>query len=165
MSEAAAKLGRKIKSGKLFEIVVVVILILVVAVIVFTTLTDRETSGEMSSDSADYVQELETRLSKVLSKMEGAGEVSVFVTVASEGEKVLAVETEQGEDGTVTTTPILSGGEPIVLEELMPEITGVLIVAEGANDLSVRFNLLEAAASVLNINQSIIKVYTMGGNS
>ena len=162
MSEAAAKLGRKIKSGKLFEIVVVVILILVVAVIVFTTLTDRETSG---SDSADYVQELETRLSKVLSKMEGAGEVSVFVTVASEGEKVLAVETVEEEDGTVTTTPILSGGEPIVLEELMPEITGVLIVAEGANDLNVRFNLLEAAASVLNINQSIIKVYTMGGNS
>lgn len=165
MSEAAAKLGRKIKSGKLFEIVVVVILILVVAVIVFTTLTDRETSGEISGDSADYVQELETRLSKVLSKMEGAGEVSVFVTVASEGEKVLAMETVEREDGTVTTTPILSGGEPIVLEELMPEITGVLIVAEGANDLNVRFNLLEAAASVLNINQSIIKVYTMGGNS
>ena len=165
MSEAAAKLGRKIKSGKLFEIVVVVILILVVAVIVFTTFMDRETSGEISGDSADYVQELETRLSKVLSKMEGAGEVSVFVTVASEGEKVLAMETVEKEDGTVTTTPILSGGEPIVLEELMPEITGMLIVAEGANDLNVRFNLLEAAASVLNINQSIIKVYTMGGNS
>lgn len=165
MSEAAAKLGRKIKSGKLFEVVVVVILILVVAVIVFTTLTDRETSDETGGDSADYVQELEGRLSKVLSKMEGAGEVSVFVTVASEGEKVLAVETVQSEDGTVTTTPILSGGEPVVLEELMPEITGVLIVAEGANDLNVRFNLLEAAASVLNINQSIIKVYTMGGNS
>ena len=163
MSEAAAKLGRKIKSGKLFEIIVVVILILVVAVIVFTTLTDRETSAETGGDSADYVQELEGRLSKVLSKMEGAGEVSVFVT--SEGEKVLAVETVQSEDGTVTTTPILSGGEPVVLEELMPEITGVLIVAEGANDLNVRFNLLEAAASVLNINQSIIKVYTMGGNS
>lgn len=165
MSESAAKLGRKIKSGKLFEIIVVVILILVVAVIVFTTLTDRETSAETGGDSADYVQELEGRLSKVLSKMEGAGEVSVFVTVASEGEKVLAVETVQSEDGTVTTTPILSGGEPVVLEELMPEITGVLIVAEGANDLNVRFNLLEAAASVLNINQSIIKVYTMGGNS
>lgn len=166
MSETAAKLGQKIKSGKLFEIVVVVILILVVAVIVFTTLTDKDASAaEMNGDSADYVQELETRLSKVLSKMEGAGEVSVFVTVASDGEKVLAVETVQSEDGTVTTTPILSGGEPVILEELMPEITGVLIVAEGANDLNVRFNLLEATASVLNINQSIIKVYTMGGNS
>lgn len=165
MSEAAAKLGQKIKSGKLFEVVVVVILILVVAVIVFTTLTDKDTAADTVGDPADYAQGLETRLSKVLSKMEGSGEVSVFITVASEGEKVLAVETVQSEDGTVTTTPILSGGEPVVLEELMPEITGVLIVAEGANDLNVRFNLLEAAASVLNINQSIIKVYTMGGNS
>ena len=56
--------------------------------------------------------------------------------------------------------PVLSGGEVIVLEELNPEITGVLIVAEGADNLSVRFALLEAAASVLNINQSLIKVYT-----
>ncbi len=163
MSEAA-KLGQKIKSGKFFEIVVVIILILVVAAIVFTTFTEKDASKD-AEGSAAYERELEARLGEVLSKMAGAGEVSVFVTVASEGEKVLAVETEQAEDGTVTTTPILSGGEPIVLEERKPEITGVLIVAEGADDLNVRFNLLEAAASVLNINQSIIKVYTMGGNS
>lgn len=38
----------------------------------------------------------------------------------------------------------------------------MLIVADGADDLNVRFNLLEAAASVLDIDQSIIKVYTRG---
>ena len=89
--------------------------------------------------------------------------MEVFLTVASEGEKVIAVETSESADGTITTTPVFSGGEPVILEELMPEITGVLIVAEGADDLGVRFDLIEASASVLNINQSIIKVYTMGG--
>lgn len=76
---------------------------------------------------------------------------------------VLAMETTVNEDGSVTTKPVLVGGEVVVLEEKYPEITGVLIVSEGADDLSVRFSLLEAAASVLNINQSIIKVYTKGG--
>ena len=77
---------------------------------------------------------------------------------------VVATETTEHADGSVTTSPVLSGGEPIVLEECLPAVTGVLIVAEGADDLSVRFNLLEAAASVLDINQSLIKVYTKGGS-
>ena len=77
---------------------------------------------------------------------------------------MVATETTEHADGSVTTSPVLSGGEPIVLEECLPAVTGVLIVAEGADDLSVRFNLLEAAASVLDINQSLIKVYTKGGS-
>ena len=105
---------------------------------------------------------MQTKLAKVLSRIEGAGEVEVFLTVASEGEKVVATESVESSDGTVTTSPVFSGGEPVILEVLTPEITGVLIVAEGADDLGVRFNLIEATASVLNINQSIIKVYTMG---
>ena len=95
--------------------------------------------------------------------MEGAGNVEVVINARSEGELVLAMETTVNEDGSVTTKPVLVNGEVVVLEEKFPEITGVLIVSEGANDLGVRFSLLEAAASVLNINQSIIKVYTKGG--
>ena len=73
---------------------------------------------------------------------------------------MIATEKIINEDGSVTETPLLSGGEVVVLEEKNPEITGVLIVAEGADDLNVRFNLLEATASVLDIDQSIVKVYT-----
>ncbi len=160
MSEAAGW-KQKLRSGKVLEIIVVVILIAVVAFIVYGAFTDK-TAEESAAE--DYAQELETRLSAVLSKIDGAGEVSVVVTVASDGEKILAMETSEAADGTVTSEPVFAGGEPIVLEELKPEIAGVLIVAEGADDLNVRFNLLEAVASVLNINQSIIKVYTMGGN-
>lgn len=156
---AAGKIRSKFNSGKLFEVIAVVALILAVVVIVFTTFTDKETVNAESGSEA-YAAELESRLSAVLSQMRGAGEVAVFVTVASEGEKVIATETTVAEDGSVTETPVLSGGEVVVLEEKYPEITGVLIVAEGADDLNVRFNLLEAAASVLDIDQSIVKVYT-----
>ena len=146
--------------GKLAETVFILLLIAVAALILFTSLGGKE--GEEPEGS--YARQTEKRLAAVLSQIEGAGEVEVFLTVRSEGELVVATETTEHADGSVTTSPVLSGGEPIVLEECLPAVTGVLIVAEGADDLSVRFNLLEAAASVLDINQSLIKVYTKGGS-
>lgn len=161
MRELLAKLKAKAAGGKLLEIILVVILIAVAAIIVISSLGGGG-GGDTASD--DYARQLEARLSQVLSQMEGAGKVEAFITVRSDGSLVVATETVENPDGSVTTSPVLSGGEPIILEECNPEITGVLIVAEGADDLSVRFNLLEATASVLNINQSLIKVYTKGGS-
>ncbi len=157
MNDVLEKVKTKTKSGKVFEILIVVILALVVAVIVITSFRDNE---EPDNVSEEYVRQMERRLASVLSSMEGVGSVEIFMTVSSEGKTVIATESVVGEDGSVTTKPVFSGGDPIVLEECKPEITGVLIVADGADDLTVRFNLLEATASVLNINQSIIKVYT-----
>ena len=150
-------LRAKLRSGKILEILVVIVLVVIVLVIVLSTFGEKDTQ-EKTAEVA-YAQQLSAQLEEVLSQIEGAGNVKVMITVASEGETVLATETIENADGSVTTQPILVGGEVVVLEEKNPEITGVLIVADGANDLNVRFNLLEAAASVLNINQSIIKVY------
>ena len=157
MNDVLEKVKTKTKSGKVFEILIVVILALVVAVIVITSFRDNE---EPDNVSEEYVRQMERRLASVLSSMEGVGSVEIFMTVSSEGKTVIATESVVGEDGSVTTKPVFSGGDPIVLEECKPEITGVLIVADGADDLTVRFNLLEATASVLYINHSIIKVYS-----
>lgn len=150
-------LRAKLRSGKILEILVVIVLVVIVLVIVLSTFGEKDTQEKTAEET--YALQLSAQLEEVLSQIEGAGNVKVMITVASEGETVLATETIENADGSVTTQPILVGGEVVVLEEKNPEITGVLIVADGANDLNVRFNLLEAAASVLNINQSIIKVY------
>lgn len=152
---------KKFRFGKLPEILAIALFVLAVAAVLLVSFR----SGDESADtySADYISVLEEKLSKTLSQMDGAGNVEVVINARSEGELVLAMETTVNEDGSITTKPVLVNGEVVVLEEKYPEITGVLIVSEGANDLSVRFSLLEAAASVLNINQSIIKVYTKGG--
>ncbi len=157
-SSTSKSLKSKIRSGKVLEILTVLILAVVVAALMLSYFTSKD--SETGSGETTYSAALEKRLGEILSQIDGAGEVDVFITVQSDGEKVIATETIVGEDGSVTTVPVLSGGDVIVLEELKPEITGVLIVAEGADNLSVRFALLEAAASVLDINQSLIKVYT-----
>ncbi len=150
-------LRAKLRSGKILEILVVIVLVVIVLVIVLSTFGEKDTQEKTAEET--YALQLSAQLEEVLSQIEGAGNVKVMITVASEGETVLATETIENADGSVTTQPILVGGAVGVLEEKNPEISGVLIVADGANDLNVRFNLLEAAASVLNINQSIIKVY------
>ena len=156
MYDVLGKVKEKAKGGKWPEIIAVLLLAAVIAAILYFAWNGGEEAGE----SDGYAAKIEARLAQVLSQMEGAGDVDVFITVKSEGTTVIATESVVGADGSVTTSPVLSGGDPIVLETCNPEITGVLIVAEGANDLNVRFNLLEAAASVLDIDQSIIKVYT-----
>ena len=72
-----------------------------------------------------------------------------------------------GNEYTVTTTtqektPVMSGGELVVLKEKNPEIVGVLVVAEGADDIGVRLELLNAAATVLQVDKKIITVSVKG---
>ena len=159
MGDVQEKIKGKMRGGKWLEILAVALLAVTVVAILLSAWGGE---SEEAADGSGYAERVEQRLAQVLSKIDGAGSVDVFVSVRSDGTVVIATESVVGEDGSVTTSPVLSGGAPIVLEECNPEITGVLIVADGADDLNVRFNLLEAAASVLDIDQSIIKVYTRG---
>ena len=50
------------------------------------------------------------------------------------------------------------GGKPVVKMESFPEILGVVIVADGANNLTVKMDLLNACKVFLSIDESKIKV-------
>lgn len=117
MSEKSlfAKFREKVRAGKIVEIVVVLILAVVVIAIVYSIIAG-DPGGAAASDSETYAQSVERELSSVLSKLDGAGEVDVFVSVANEGETVIAMETKVDAEGNTTTTPVLVGGEVVVLE-------------------------------------------------
>ena len=163
MKEQETKKGllAKLQSGKLLEVLVILILAIIVIIILYNAFY-KDKEDVSASGKGDYATEQEAKLVSVLSKLDGVGKVQVMISLADEGETVIAYETVQKADGTIVTTPVLVNGEVVVLEKRPPEIAGVLIVAEGAENLAVRFNLIDAAASVLNINKSIIKVYENG---
>lgn len=166
MSEGSAvsKFREKFKSGKILEIVIVLILAAVVIAVVYSMLAGGGGEETASAAEESYAEQVERELSSVLSQIDGVGSVEVFVTAASEGETVIAMETTVDEDGNTTTSPVLVDGDVVVLKELLPEITGVLIVAEGAESVLVRIRLIDAAATALHIDQSLIKVYTKAGS-
>jgi stage III sporulation protein AG len=48
-----------------------------------------------------------------------------------------------------------------VLKENNPEIKGVIVVAEGADDIEVRLNLLSAVQTILDVSPDKVNVYKM----
>lgn len=146
----------KIKSGKSLEIIVVAILAVIIMIVIYNATYKK---SEKTQTTLDYYSSIEEKLIYVLSEIDGAGDVKVMITFADEGEKVLAYETVENTDGSIVTKPVIVNGNVVIISEKSPEISGVLIVATGANNISVRSNLVNAAAAVLNINQSVIKVY------
>ena len=120
-------------------------LILIVAVALVCSLLLRERPDEPSQNTQQTADE-ETKLSQILSQIDGAGEVEVMITYESGPEAV----------------PAAGGmGEQLILKELSPVIRGVVIIAQGADDISVKMQLLQAAVTVLQVEETRIDVFTM----
>lgn len=123
----------------------------------------------------------EHRLREVLSAIKGAGRVEVMVTYSSGKEIVTAMNTV--ESSTITEEEDNSGGarhinqtdknsqpvtmndsdgsKPIILKEVEPEIKGVIIISEGAEDIRVKMELMKAAQIALGINPNQVEVFEM----
>lgn len=160
------KILDKFKTNKKLQITCIIIVFLIVLAIFFsgTFQTKKTTSTQENIAQDSYVKSLENRLSQTLSNVKGAGKVSVVITVESGMETVLAMKTEtiQNTNGTQTIqTPILVNGKTVVIKENYPKIVGVLIVAEGANSISVLNKIQQATVSLLDINVSQIEILTM----
>ncbi len=123
---------------------------------------------------------LESRLEDILGTVRGAGKVRVLITYATAGEQVAATvsttdesvsETSGGSTATHSeqsremrqpaTVSTEAGQSPIILLEREPEIRGVIVVAEGAADPTVRLNLQRAVQAVTGVSLSCIEVFEM----
>lgn len=156
-------LTKKIKEDKKLQYILIIVLI---AILAFFILFDFKTEKEVSNNDEvlQYVNELEEKLAKQLSKVQGCGDVSVVINVSSGKETVLAMKTSIVEkDGKVEKeeTPVIINGKTVVVKELYPKIVGVLIVCEGANNLSVLNKIQKATTSLLDVNINQIEILAM----
>ncbi len=159
-----AFLKKLLSSKKNKTIIIVLLIVILVLSLVFSNIKKNVNSKENIVVAPDYQSEMEQRLSKTLSKVEGAGKVSVIINLKSGMQTVIAMETTVTEtkDGRITVeTPVIVNGKTIVLKELYPEINGVIIVAEGAKNISVYNKLLQATMSLFNIKADKIEILTM----
>jgi len=135
--------------------------------------------AQKGSSSEDYAQKLEKDLKNILSKIEGVGNVEVLITLNSDEEVVAAMdmvesstttnekdsnggirETIQTESNNKVVTSQDTSGQntPIVLKRIMPEIRGVIVVADGAKDPRLRYELSSAVQTALGIPAYKVKV-------
>ena len=116
----------------------------------------------------------------LMRNLRAAGRVRVLITYATAGERVAATvstldesvsetsggttatRSEQSREMKQPATISTEGGQsPIILVEREPEIRGVIVVAEGAADPTVRLSLQRAVQAVTGVPLSCIEVFEM----
>ncbi|NNG66777.1 stage III sporulation protein AG [Caldanaerobacter subterraneus] len=172
---------------KLLENLTVIFLIGLILLIGASTFSKPRPSNESDNkelvlaekQNEDYAKRLGRDLKSILSKIEGVGNVEVLITLNSDEEVVAAMDVvqsstttnEKDSNGTVrevvqtesnnkiVTSQNTSGqNAPIVLKRLMPEIRGVIVVADGAKDPRLRYEISSAVQTALGIPAYKVKV-------
>lgn len=108
---------------------------------------------------------LEEKLSRTLSQVEGAGQVTVALTVRSGLEQVPLTDrstsvSERGNSVEEKTVVIStgSGQETVVRMQRGPVFQGAVVVAQGANRAEVRLLLTQAVAALTGLGADRITV-------
>lgn len=149
----------------------------------FGTKTAVESQGAADTDVDISQRDTEKRLEELFGNIDGAGNVKVMITYKSGPEKVVATETKSSEessqesdtDGTERTSKNvssevkmaysqndMSSGEPFIVKEKTPEIEGIVVVAEGGDDIIVKDAISKAAQALFNVPAHKVEVLKMG---
>lgn len=114
----------------------------------------------------DYADQLEQRLSSIITNVEGVGSCRVMVTLENGVEYVYANEQKSGSnrvegdsglsqkddsEQSVILIDTESGRDGLLVTELQPTIKGVMVVCQGGGSEEVCARVTEAVATVLNI--------------
>ena len=138
-------------------------------------------SGTVILSQAGEQQALESRLQELLSHVSGVGKTQVMITLKSDGKKIVEKDKEQSQDrqengaGNEASSSVSaqssestvyqkdgSGNEtPYVTEHQSPEISGVLVVAQGGGNMSVVQEITEAVMALFGVEAHKIKVMKM----
>lgn len=136
-----------------------------------------QASVEVSSLSS-LEASLARQVSEILQQVEGAGGVSVSVTLEAGCEQDFAknttsdsstIQENDNAGGNRMTTTVnqrtevvfaQNGSQPLVVKEKGPQIKGVLVVAEGAADSEVKLKLSHAVQAMLKVPAHRIMVLT-----
>lgn len=134
--------------------------------------------GGKSDPIADIESQLENRLKDLLETIVGVGTVSVLVTVESTEETVVQLNEKMSQqltnesdrngtsrhitditrDGQVVLYEVSGSQTPIVVKKLKPKVRGVVVVAKGAENATVRKLVQEAVSRGLDVPMHRISV-------
>lgn len=139
----------------------------------------EETVEGTAGSQAEYVKYMEEKLADTLSQIEGAGEVTVMITLESSAERIVEKD-ETYEGKTVTesdsqggsrdtdqssreeTTVYAQGdgqdGTPYISKELSPKIGGVVVIAPGGDKAQVKQNITEAVEALFGVESHKIRI-------
>ncbi|MBQ7798175.1 MAG: hypothetical protein IJ371_03545 [Clostridia bacterium] len=134
----------KLRNIKHIEIYITIIFALILILIFFsstgsnkTTTNNTKSSTTQQTTITTYVSDMETRLEQILSQIQGASNVQVMLTLDMSNTSI--------KDNVIEVADF-------------PEVKGVLIVAKGVENTTVKMNILKAVQSVIDISSGRIEI-------
>lgn len=135
--------------------------------------SDKYNSEVMIEDYADI---LERKLVHILEKLEGVGKINVMITLEDSSERIPAANIIKNQESTKETDAqggireierqdeskqlISTSDDIIVLKEIKPNIKGVIVIAEGAEDVEILEKIYLAVQTVFGLTTNKIQVFS-----
>ena len=193
------KEGEEGNDKKKIENLVFFIVILIITIVVINTIwngKDKEAKQENNTNSKQLAtvnqntsnlsniqtsEDLERKLEGILTKIQGVGEVQVFINY-SESSEVIAMYNENSKVSTTEESDTSGGtrkiqetdtqkdiiyeevdGEktPITQKIVQPKIEGAIITAKGASNINTKTNIIQAVEAVTGLATHKIQVFEM----
>lgn len=131
-------------------------------------ITNTDIRSNLSqTDTEVYIEQQEQKLSDIISKIEGAGDVSVMITLDASYEYIYAEKknskvinsknsgsdsyTEEKQSDMIFYNNVKSEESPLLIKELQPSIKGVAVICGSLSDAGVRLKIINLVSTVLNL--------------
>ena len=134
---------------------VFLIVLVGVALLCLPTKAEEKPVSQPVSEAADA----EERLAKILSRIDGAGDVAVMLAEAV-GEEII-YQTDNGGADTVIVTDEDRNQQGLIRTRESPVYQGAIVVCRGADSAAVRLAIVEAVANVTGLGSDRITVLKM----
>lgn len=184
---------------KNIENLVFFIILLIITIIIINIIWKGDTTSSKQENSTNSKQlassdqnvvtqntsendnELEEKLEEILSKIQGVGDVNVFINY-SESNEIIAMYNENSKISTTEETDTSGGTRkieetdiqkdiifneedgnktPITQKVVNPKIEGAIVTAKGANDANTKTNIIQAVEAVTGLASHKIQVFEM----
>ncbi|MCI8365191.1 MAG: hypothetical protein HFG34_09620 [Eubacterium sp.] len=124
------------------------------------TLTGTET--EQGNDLLSYQARMEEQVEDILGRAEGIDDVDVMITLRASREKVTLKDNkrdaEKSEEESVLTEDENKKTSPYVIQEVEPEIEGILVVCAGGDNPSIQREIIAGISALFPVESHKIKV-------
>ena len=135
----------KLKGIKHIEIYITIIFAIILILIFFSSMDTNKTSTynnktnviQEETTLTTYIDNMENKLEQILSQVEGASNVNVMITLDMTNSVV--------KDNIVEVADF-------------PKVKGIVIVAKGVENTSVKLNILKAVQAVIDISSGRIEI-------
>ncbi len=147
-----------------------VILVILAGVVLMLLPTNggqhKEQPGEPAGRETFSLEREEERMEEVLSRIEGAGQLQLMLTLqrgsqlqlAEDSDLTAAADEQRTERSTVTLNRGSGVEDIVVTQQIYPVYQGAVLVCQGADRASVRLALMEAVCALTGLSSDKVSI-------